>query len=311
MAVIASLFCGQVLPAQGRHEFVAVHMGVPVRIVLYARDSAIARDAARAAYDRISRLDNIMSDYRPESEVRQLSRRPREWVDVSRELAEVLQRALDIARISTGAFDPTVGPLVALWRDARRTRQLPAVDALRRARARVGWQHLAVDTLQRRVRLAVDSMQLDLGGIAKGYIIQAAMEVLRGQGITSAMIDAGGDIVVGDAPPGELGWHVEVTDVNDDFQTQARILTNSAIATSGASEQFVEIDGVRYSHVVDPRTGLGLVNSYTVTVIATDGATADAVATAAGVLGPRAAEGMRRNLPGVQISFHVNADAPR
>jgi thiamine biosynthesis lipoprotein len=275
--------------AQVRFEFRAVHMGVPVRIVLYSHDSVSARDAARAAYARIAELDKIMSDYRPRSEVRRLAERPREWVPVSEDLFAVLARALEIAKLTGGAFDPTVGPIVALWREARRTLRLPDEGLLARARERVGWRLLQVDSSRRAVRLAVDGMQLDLGGIAKGHILQEAVKVLRGEGVPIAMVEAGGDVVVGDAPPGKGGWEVDVPGGDAALAARARVLRNAAIATSGASEQFVEIAGVRYSHVVDVRTGLGLTRAYTATVIATDGATADAVATAGQVLGPAGA----------------------
>ncbi|HEX9564903.1 MAG TPA: FAD:protein FMN transferase [Gemmatimonadaceae bacterium] len=291
--------------AQDRHEFTAVHMGVPVRIVMYAPDTASARGAARAAFARIAALENIMSDYRPRSELRLLAEQPREWVPVSPELLAVLNRAVEIARLTGGAFDPTVGPLVALWREARRAGRLPDKAALARARERVGWMLLSVDVERRQVRLAVDSMQLDLGGIAKGFILQEALTALRAHGVSTALVEAGGDVVAGDAPPGQLGWEIEVAGADDEVTARARILSNSTIATSGATEQFVEIDGVRYSHVIDPRTGLGVTGSHVVTVIASDGALADAVATAAGVLGPGSAAMLSGRFPGMVLGFRV------
>lgn len=277
-------------------------MGVPVRIVLHAQDTASARAAAAAAYDRIAQLDNIMSDYRPGSELRRLPARPREWVVVSPELARVLQRAVEVAEASGGAFDPTVGPLVTLWREARRSRRLPDSVSLASARTRVGWRLLRVDGGRNQVFLGADSMQLDLGGIAKGFIIGEALAVLRQHGVASAMVEAGGDVVVGDAPPGQAGWNIEVHGADTAFAARARRLTNAALATSGAVEQHVEINGTRYSHVVDPRTGYGLTTRYVVSVIAGDGATADAAATAAGVLGPASASIIETRLPGTVVA---------
>jgi thiamine biosynthesis lipoprotein len=280
--------------AQTRFEFTAVHMGVPVRVVLYGRDSVSARDAARAAYNRVAELDRIMSDYQPRSEVRLLTGRPREWVPVSEDLFAVLARALEIAAMSDGAFDPTVGPFSRLWRETRRSGQLPDEATLAQARARVGWRLVQADSTRRAIRLAVDDMWIDLGGIAKGYILQKAMEVLKDRGASVAMIEAGGDVVVGDPPPGAAGWSIAVPQADPAFSARAAVLTNAAIATSGSSEQFVEIAGVRYSHVVDPRTGLGVSRPHAVSVIATDGATADAVATAMGVLGSAGEASMGR-----------------
>ena len=129
-------------------------------------------------------------------------------------------------------------------------------------------------------------MRLDLGGIAKGYILQQALGAMVPLGVTQALVEAGGDIVVGDAPPGRDGWRIDVAGSDAVFAARAARLTNAALATSGPTAQFVEIDGVRYSHVVDPRTGMGLTNGVTARVIARDGATADALATALTVAGP-------------------------
>lgn len=273
-------------------------MGVPVRIVLYASSEGQAREAARAAYERVAELDGIMSDYRPRSEVRMLSERPREWQPVSHDLVRVLAMAQAVSRWSGGAFDVTVGPLVQLWRQSRRSGRLPDENALSRGRARTGSWLLEVDTVRGAVRLLADSMQIDLGGIAKGYVLSEALAVLRSRGSGAAMIEAGGDLVVGDAPPGRAGWSVEIPGADLATREIAKALVNVAVATSGGSEQYVEIGGVRYAHVVDPRTGLGLVNAGQVTVIARRGEVADAVATATLVLSQSAARGVPRPMFG-------------
>ncbi|MDB4890076.1 MAG: FAD:protein transferase [Gemmatimonadetes bacterium] len=274
--------------AQVRSEFSELHMGVEVRIVMYARDERQARKAARAAFDRFAALEDIMSDYRPKSEIRSLDRRAGEWVAVSEPLFTVLERAVEIARATDGAFDPTVGPLVALWREARRVHRLPGDTELDSARAHAGWRHIALDSVRRRARLEKAGMHLDLGGIAKGYAVQQAIKGLRAQGVMSALVEAGGDIAVSDAPPGKAGWCVDVPGADESVRARAAALTNASISTSGPSAQFVEIGGVRYSHVIDPRTGLGLTSGVQATVIATDGALADALSTALTVL-PREA----------------------
>ena len=276
-------------------------MGVETRIVLYASDVTAAR-AARAAFARIAALEDIMSDWRPTSEVRRLDQRPCQWVRVSRPLFDVLSRAVAIAHATDGAFDPTVGPLVALWRDARTRRRLPDSLALDSARTRVGWRLIALDSVRRRVRLATAGMRVDLGGIAKGWILQDALAELVRQGVTRALVEAGGDLVVGDAPPGRRGWSIAVPGADSSLSARAAALTHAAVATSGAESQFVEVDGVRYSHVVDPRTGLGLTNGVTATVIAPHGATADALATALTVLGTRDARRVLARFPTTHAS---------
>jgi thiamine biosynthesis lipoprotein len=290
--------------AQVRSEFSELHMGVEVRIVMYARDEGQAREAARAAFDRFAALEDIMSDYRPKSELRSLDRQPREWVAVSEPLFTVLSRAVEIAGVTDGAFDPTVGPLVALWREARRVHRLPRGAELDSARARVGWRHIALDSVQRRVRVSRAGMRLDLGGIAKGYAVQQAVNVLRARGVASALVEAGGDIAVSDAPPDKAGWRIDVPGADSTARTRASSLTNASISTSGPSAQFVEIGGVRYSHVVDPRTGLGLTSGAQAAVIAADGALADALSTALTVLPRKAARSVLAHYPSVIASVH-------
>ncbi|MSO51727.1 MAG: FAD:protein FMN transferase [Acidobacteria bacterium] len=291
-------------------------MGMPVRIVLYAGDEAAAVRAATAAFARIAALDAVMSDYRPDSEIRNLSRLSPAPIIVSPDVFRVVARAIAIARDTDGAFDPTVAPLVALWRDARTTGRLPARAAVDAARALTGWRRVELDAARSSIRLPDPGMRIDLGGIAKGYILQAALTTLRGAGHGAALVEAGGDIVAGDAPPVQAGWRIAVAgdsgnELGGDIRANAsylaratfasELISNAALATSGPAAQFVEIDGVRYSHVVDPRTGWALTSSVTAHVIAPDGATADALATAATVAGARGLDAIRARFPGARI----------
>ena len=278
-------------------------MGLPVRLVLHGVDEPLARHAARTAFERIAALDRIMSDYRPDSELRHLERGAGRFVVVSADLFTVLRRAIEIAQSTDGAFDPTVAPFVKLWREARRTGRMPGDSALAAARTKVGWQHIRFDDVRTAIRLDRPGMSLDLGGIAKGYILQQALQTLRGFGVTRALVESGGDIVVGDPPPGRTGWTIRTEGAGAAFASRASNLINAALATSGASVQFVQIDGVRYSHVIDPRTGLGVTNPHTAWVIARDGATADALATAFTVLGPAAAGALLPKFPGIMVSL--------
>jgi thiamine biosynthesis lipoprotein len=283
-----------------RHEYREIHMGMPVRIVLYAATDSAARDAARAAFQHIARLDAELSDYRPDSELRRIEAGAGSWVSVRPATFAVLQQARDIANLTDGAFDPTIAPLVALWRHARQTGRLPPRPAIDSARALVAWHELHLDAARCAVRLARPGMRLDLGGIAKGFILQQALATLEQHGVKQALLEAGGDIVVGAAPPGQAGWLIETPGADPEFAAHSRALEHAALATSGHARQFVEIDGVRYSHVVDPATGLGLTNGLTARVIAADGALADALATALTV-GPARAEVLARR-SGVRAS---------
>ncbi len=270
-----------------RYEYSLPRMGTLFRIELYAPSQNAALLAATRAFDRIEQLEAIFSDYRSDSELNRLSRQGAAGPQlVSRNLFEILERAQQISERTGGAFDITVGPEVALWREARRTRRLPTATQLAQARAAVGYQNLVLDREKRTVLLKRPDMKLDLGGIAKGYAADQALEVLKSQGIASALIDAGGDLTLGAPPPGKAGWKVSIAspDAGRLEPPCTLVLQGVAIATSGNSRQFVEINGRRYSHIVNPSNGEGLTGAASTTVIAPDGSTADALATALSVL---------------------------
>lgn len=263
-------------------------MGTLFRISVYAPNEAAAKKASDKAFERIAQLDAIMSDYKPASELMLLCKKAGgDPVEVSPDLYKVLERAEEIARETEGAFDISISPVVKLWRKARRTRALPPADELKKALAKVDFTKIKLDPMRRTVQLLLVGMLLDLGGIAKGYAADAALEVLRSQGFRSASVAAGGDIAIGDSPPGERGWKVGIAALKDPDgpPTHWLLLKNAAVSTSGDSEQYVEIAGKRYSHIMDPKTGLGLTGRRSVTVIAPNATTSDALATALAVMG--------------------------
>lgn len=264
-------------------------MGTKFKITVYAADEAAAQKATRAAFARIAELDGIMSDYRPTSELMRLCEKSGgDPVKVSDDLFEVLSRAQEVSRLSDGAFDVSVGPLVKLWRRARFQKKLPDADELAKTRALVGYQDIILDAKDRTVRLRKPGMRLDLGGIGKGFAADAAHVVLKRHGVTSALVAAGGDITVSNPPPDSKGWKIGIAPVEDPDRDPKRfvLLANAAISTSGDAEQFIEIEGKRYSHIVDPRTGLGLIGRISVTVIARDGTAADSLTKLVAILGP-------------------------
>ncbi|MCE9660372.1 MAG: FAD:protein FMN transferase [Burkholderiales bacterium] len=291
--VVCLIGCRAPPEADPKFEFSRLAMGVEARIVLQAPSVETAAAAADEAFAEIERLEASFSDWRPDSELSQLSERAGSGpVPASADLFAILARAREISAATVGAFDVTVGPLVALWRTARRTRALPDPSELERARALVGWRLVELDAERRTVALAKPGMRLDLGGIGKGYACQRALEVLARLGCARALVQMGGDIVCGAAPRGSEGWEIEVGGT-------IRRVHDRAVATSGDAEQHVDIDGVRYSHVVDPRTGLGLTTRVVVTITAEDGATADALAKAFG-LRPESAPELLARFPGVE-----------
>jgi thiamine biosynthesis lipoprotein len=298
-------------PNLERFEFTQVHMGTQFRIVLYAPDQATAKKAAEAAFARIAELDGIMSDYKPASELMQLCKKAGgEPVPVSADLYTVLARALEISRLTEGAFDVTVGPVVRLWRRARRTMKMPDAEELAQARKLVGYEQVKLDAKKGTVQLTAKGILLDLGGIAKGYAAQAALEVLRRHGIRQALVAAGGDIVVGEAPPGAAGWRIGIAPLDNPTAKPSRYLslTNAAVSTSGDTEQYVVIDGKRYSHIVDPKTGLGLTTRMSVTVLMTNGKTADGMTTGLCVLGPKRGLPLVESVEGAAALYVLGGD---
>jgi thiamine biosynthesis lipoprotein len=278
-------------------------MGVPVELILYAPSQQAANAAADAAFARIKELNGVMSDYDPTSELSRLSDSAGQnrAVRVSRDLWLVLKRAQDLSARTEGAFDITVGPYVKLWRRARRAKEFPSAERLEEARQAVGYQFLKLDDEHQTATLLRPKMRLDLGGIAMGYAVDEAMAVLKKHGITRALIDGSGDILVSDAPPGAKGWKIGIAplDAKDGPPSKYVWLVNASISTSGDAWQYVELDGKRYSHIVDPHTGLGLTVSSSVTIIAPDCLTADSVATAVSVLGPEKGLKLVEDTPGL------------
>jgi thiamine biosynthesis lipoprotein len=284
-----------------RFEFTQIQMGMPFKVVLYAPDADSANAAARAVYARIRQLNGIMSDYDPESELMQLCQTAGSGkaVPVSRDLLAVLSHSLALSRKSDGAFDITVGPLVRLWRKARKAKVFPKAEELAAALAVVGYRNIRLDERAGTVELLKPGMQLDLGGVAVGYAIDEALALLKTRGITMALIDGSGDIGVGEAPPGKEGWRIGIAPLEADKEpSRYVILKNAAVTTSGDAYQFVEFDGRRYSHIVDPKTGLGLTDRSSVTLLAPTCTIADSYTKAVSVLGPEKGLRLIEETPG-------------
>jgi thiamine biosynthesis lipoprotein len=264
-----------------RFEFAQVHMGVRVGITLYADSRAAAEAAAGSAYAAFAEVDQACSDYLVESELNRLCRRAGDgFIPVSATLFTVVEQAQRISLLTDGALDITISPLVRLWRAARQSGVLPAASDIASAKARIGWWKVRLDKATRAIALE-PGVTIDLGGVAKGYGCDAALRALAAAGIRSAMVEAGGDIAVSGAPPGAEGWAIAIRG----RQGPPLLVADGAVSTSGDSEQFVEFDGKRYSHIVDPFTGYGLTNRMQVTVFSHNGLTSDPLATTICVVG--------------------------
>ena len=295
MVLVAALFSAfdiQHLALTARYEFSSRQMGTEARVVLFAASDAAARGAADQAFARIAALDAVMSDYRDDSELMALCRQAGTGpVHISDDLFRVLDASQRLARESGGAFDVTAAPLIHLWRRARRVAQVPDPADIAAAKALTGTAALILDAHHRTADLRRPHMQLDLGGIGKGFAADEAVALLKRLGHANALVALGGDIVAAGAPPGTRGWTIDVDTLAGGASPRPQIvLRDAAVSTSGDAEQWVEIGGVRYSHIVDPRTGAALTGRRSVTVIAPAGTLSDGLATAVSVLG--ASEGI-------------------
>jgi FAD:protein FMN transferase len=264
-----------------RVEVIEPHMGTMATIRAYAASQSVAKAAITQAFARIRQLDEMMSDYNPASEVSRLTTgKP---IRVSPELFAVLEAAQTLSAETEGAFDVTIGALTTVWRQARKEKRLLTDAEREQALQASGYQHLKLDKKKRTVQLLKPGMRIDLGGIAKGYAAMEALRILRKNHCPSSLVSISGDIAIGDPPPDLEAWLIEV----EPAPGVAKLLqlANRGVSTSGDREQFLEVEGKRYSHILDPRTGHPLTNGLGISVVAANAMLADGLATAICVLG--------------------------
>lgn len=273
--ILILLFAANSLVAQQRYVHTHPAMGTEFRITISAVDTHGMAAVISQSFARIDALEQRMSDYRADSELNQLSSSTR-WQPVSPDLYKVLRFSRELARRSGGAFDPTIGPLTKLWRRAFRQQQFPDEEDVLAARAQVRWKRLKTSRREQ-VRLRRKAMHLDLGGVAKGYTLDVVGAILQDAGFPAFIVDGGGDLLVGD-PPLEGEWSVQ-------FPGGSSVdgLHNTAVATSGDTYRYLEWKGIRYSHIIDPRSGMGITARYQVSVTGPSAMAADGLASAVSI----------------------------
>ena len=315
LLLAAFLFAGCDAVYKGSSD--AVLGPVPVTIQVVASSEEKAQEAIAAAFAAITQANNLFSSYVPQSEVSRLNRSGGRQCHVSSQTAALLARSVEISELTGGAFDITAGPLIKLWKKPIKAAELyrelsgtevkapeptlPAKEELDAARKLVGCKRLTLGPNS--AKLETPGMAVDLGGIAKGYAVDKAIEALKAKGIRHALVDAGGDgYALGTRPDGSP-WRIGVQKPDDEtgeYYTGVLGLSDAAYATSGDYEQYAEIDGVRYAHIIDPRTGQPAQVAVSVTVIAPDCTTADALATGISVLGPKDGVAVAEKADGVE-----------
>ena len=295
--------------ATQQFEFSRMVMGAPCRVVFYAPNEESANESARAVFDRLARIEEALSDWMPASETRQLPSAAGVQTIVGADLANALSMSLNYARLTDGAFDPTVGALTKRWRAARSDGRSPDAAELQALRARCGWQQVQFDAATQTYTALVPGLELDFGGIGQGIGADAALAVLRERGITCALIDLSGDIAVSDPPPGRTGWNI---DLDDPWHTQLE-LANAAVTTSGDRFQHMDLAAgggttTRRSHIVDPSTGEPMTTRVEVVVVARTGVEADALATALSVMGPERGLALLAKLPSTSARWRYETE---
>ena len=290
VAIYFSAGPGKQVELDSGHRMV---MGTFARVVVIAKDSDTAGRCIESGFTQINKVDDLMSDYKSDSEISSVNRAGfKKPVQLSQSTYEVLQRSIEFSELTDGAFDITVGPLVELFRKAKRKQILPNQDEITDAKSKVGFEKLKLDDQNRTVQFTVEGMQLDVGGIAKGYAVDWAVETMQNLGAIGGMVDLGGDIRCFGAPlKGRDHWVIGLQNPNMVKDSAGREvllklkITNGAIATSGDYQQFVIIEGKRRSHIINRNTGTSTEGLSSVTIIADNAINADALATAVSVMG--------------------------
>ena len=292
-------------------------MGTFVRVVAVAKDSSTAKKCIQTALVKIRNVDELMSDYKDDSEISELNRDgAKRAVRVSESTYEVLQTSIEFSELTGGAFDITVGPLVDLFHSAEKETVAPGKEQIAQAKSKVGYQKLKLDNQNRTVKFSVDGMRVDLGGIAKGYAIDKAVQIMQTCGAIGGMVDIGGDIRCFGAPAkGKDHWLIGLQDPNVPSESTGDIvipaqagistgepllllkLTDAAVATSGGYRRFALIDGKKYSHIIDTKTGYSSDQLASVTIISKNAIDADALATAVSVMGAEKGLALIEKLP--------------
>jgi FAD:protein FMN transferase len=275
-------------------------MGTSVAVEACGGDENLRRTAIGEAFAAIAEVDRLMSNYREDSELSAVNRSAAfAAVRVSDPMLAVLQAAQRVSAQSGGGFDVTVGPLVKLWGFHDKTPHVPTPGELAAVRPLVGYRNLLIDAAQHTVRFALPGVELDLGGIAKGFAVELAADVLRRHGLAGS-IDAGGNEYFVGVPPGKHSWTVGVKNPDASDRLLGVIeCSEQSVSTSADYANFLTAGGRTYGHILDPRTLQPSDAALSVTILSRDGTLADAMSKAAFMLGPTAGLALIESTPGM------------
>ena len=309
IVVVLSVFlssCGRVRSVNES----SLLMGTVVEITVQHKDPAVAKKVIQHAFDEGRRIENLLSIYKKESEISMVNLKAGlEEVKVSGDSLYLIEKALYYSELSDGAFDITVGPLIELWGFGGGEKRVPEKTQIEKALPLVNYRNVSINREKSTVKLEKPGMKIDLGGIAKGYAVDRMIGILKRDGIKEAIVNAGGDIYALGNPAGKSGWHIGIRNPRNDSDTIDAVIDvikveNKAIATSGDYEKFFFEGGKRYSHIIDPRTGVPASGVTSVTVTAETATEADALATTLFVLGEEEGKKLIKQLENVEAFFN-------
>lgn len=292
------------------HHFQASRMSMACLYTIdaYSADSEKLPSILEQALDEVDRIDRLMSHYKAESPLSRINRDAAvSPVTVEPELFDFIAEAMRYSRDSDGAFDITVGPLMKVWGFFRGEGKLASDHDIETVRPVIGWQHVIMDAERRTIRFDRPGVELDLGGIAKGYAVDRVVKILKAAKVNAALISAGGSTIYGlGAPPNRNAWTVAIQDPVDSDKVAREVeLKDRALSVAGSSEKSFEVDGVRYSHIMDPRIGRPVQGVLSVAVITTTGTEGDALDDAFFVLGPVRSKKYLKRLSDVEMFFFL------
>ena len=270
-----------------RFQFTENKMGSSFTIIFYCNDSAFAAAVSKQCFELVDHFNNIFSDYSLTSEIGILSQMPIVTDQkVSDELLEVLLLSKQAWIRSGKTFDVTIGALTQLWRRVKKENRFPTKEEIKKAKEQCGFENLVINESAKTISLKKPGIRFDFGAIVPGYAAQKILDLLKSRNIHHALVDASGDIVMSDPPPGKRGWTVGINFPESKYEVLDRMLElkNFAVSTSGDVYRYIIHEGKRYSHIIDPRTGYGITSQRNVTVIDKNGADADWLATACSIL---------------------------
>lgn len=300
--------CAQAQAALIRYEDSRISMACTYSIIAYGEDETVLKQAVTAAFDEVDRIDRLMSHYKKDSPLSQLNREAAQQpVKTDPELFSFLRECVRYSRLSAGAFDITVGPLMQAWGFFRGEGRMPSEAELAQARQAVGYHHLLLHEQKKTVAFDRAGVTLDLGGIAKGYAVDRVVALLKARGITRALLSAGGSTLYAlGAPPASEAWEVQVQDPLDARNVALTVrLKDQSLSVSGSAEKYFELNGQRYSHIMDPRTGRPVMDMLSVAVITPTGTAGDALDNVFYVQGVARSRDLLQRFAGTEVFFFL------